>query len=248
MRAFGKPPSTRRRPTQPEGWVREFRDCLDSSQAGLAFSASFRVEWRRTNEEPPERFTADIACRLVRVLAEPVALGQSVLRPEATAQDINHQLRHRLPLQADGVEVTWAHVSLSVDEATRTTAQRITQARQELELDALARRQVLARVNFMYDEILRTPASARIYLLLEHHVRVGALPPDLDVDRVIREVQQWHPESKWVVTAQLLHAFIAKLTAADADDLLGTLRSLFLDYGEKELAEQLPTQATEAAG
>ncbi|MFF2185097.1 hypothetical protein [Streptomyces sp. NPDC058155] len=246
MKLFGRRPRLQTSPTEIPGWTAEFRDTLDSVHPGLGFVAQFRVEWRRPGPSLAGRMPAGEPCRAVRELAEATAAQHSVLRFEAAEQDINHDLSRRMPLRAIGAEVTWAQVLLSVDEGTHAHAERVFQARREMEIDALTQRQTLARINFMNDEILRTPGSARIYLMLENTVRLGTLPPGTDVDLLVREVQQWRPESQWVVVAQLLHTFLSKLSSADADELLSTVRSLFLYYGEKELAEQLPSETAEA--
>ncbi|GLF96980.1 hypothetical protein [Streptomyces yaizuensis] len=225
--------------------MQEFHDVVAGAEPGMGFTAHFRVEWRRPSTVTATRASAVEACGLVRALVEGVAAGCSVLRPAATEQDINGVLARKMPLRTDTAEVTWAQVSLTVDEQTRHAAHRLAQIRHEIELDALARKQTLARINFLYDEVLRDPAAARIYLMLEHSARIGDLPTDLDLDRVVREIQQWHPSSKWVVTAQLLHTFVEGLTTGDADDLLHTLHSLFTDYGEKELAARLPLRIAE---
>lgn len=223
------------------GWVQEFHDVLAGAEPGMEFTALFRVEWCRPSTAPATRAGAAEACLEIRKLAEELATQRSVLRLHTTEQDINHALARKMPLHTDTADVTWAQVSLTVDEQTQQAAHRLAQLRHEIELDALARKQTRARIQFLYDEVLRDPAAARIYLMLENSARIGDLPPDLDVDRVVREIQQWHPTSKWVVTAQLLHTFVEKLSAnGDADDLLRDLRFVFSDHGEKELAAQLP--------
>ncbi|MGW2046301.1 hypothetical protein ACWCPF_14115 [Streptomyces sp. NPDC001858] len=223
-------------------WIREFRDVLDSDEHGLAFNAVIRIEWRRHESEPCTTTAYEDVGRAVRGIAERLAADRSVLRAEATEQDINHELRSRLPRLIEGIEILQARVSLHVDEHTRTSAERMAQLRREETLAELARRQTTARIRFMQDEILRTPATARLYLMLEQTAHHGFLPPGVDADQIVRDVQQWHPEAKWVVVAQLLHTFLGNLTAQDGNDLLHTLRLLFLEYGEKELAEQLPAE------
>ncbi|MFF3373881.1 hypothetical protein ACFYXF_13200 [Streptomyces sp. NPDC002680] len=226
--------------TLRNAWVREFRDVLDSNEHGLAFNATIRVEWRRHESEPGRTTSYEDVGRAVRGVAEELAARRSVLRAEATEQDINHELRSRNPRLVEGIEILAAHVSLHVDEHTRTSAERMAQLRREETLAEIARRQTTARIRFMQDEILRTPATARLYLMLEQTAHHGFLPPGVDADQIVRDVQQWHPEAKWVVVAQLLHTFLSNLTPKDGNDLLHTLRLLFLEYGEKELAEQLP--------
>ncbi|MFD9374594.1 hypothetical protein ACFWBH_03475 [Streptomyces sp. NPDC059999] len=245
MSMFARRRSRRGSGDPSPGFIQEFHDVVAGAESGMGFTAHFRVEWRRPSAAPVVRASAAEVCGQVRALAEGVAAGHSVLRPAATEQDINGALARKMPLRTETAEVTWAQVSLTVDEQTRQAAHRLAHIHHEIELDALARKQTLARINFLYDEVLRDPAAARIYLMLEHSARIGDLPADLDLDRVVREIQQWHPTSKWVVTAQLLHTFTENLTTGDADDLLHTLHSLFTDYGEKELAARLPLQTAE---
>ncbi|MFJ3615431.1 hypothetical protein [Streptomyces hydrogenans] len=186
------------------------------------------------------------AGRTVRRLAEELASQRSVLRCEATEQDINHELRRLVPWRIDSIEILRAHVTLQADEHTRASAERMAQLRREETLDELARHQTAARIRFMQEEILRTPATARLYLMLEHTAPHGVLPPGVGADQIVRDVQQWHPQAQWVVVAQLLHTFLHKLTPKDTDDLLRTLRAVFLEYGEKELAEQLPIEQNQS--
>ncbi|MEU0102833.1 hypothetical protein [Streptomyces sp. NPDC006267] len=221
-----------------------FEDQVTSSQSGLDFTMAFRTEWRAPRSTPVPRLPSGEASRTVRVLAEQVAARHTVLRPAAAEQEINRLLARSLPLRTDELEVSWACVSVSVAVEVRTYAEQIAQARRELELDTLAQRQVQARMKFMHEEILRTPASARIYLMLENSARLGVLPPGLDVDGVVQEIQRWNPQSRWVVVAQLVHTFIDRLSEPDADALLVTLRSLFHDFGEPDLAAQVPAPAT----
>ncbi|MFD5842316.1 hypothetical protein [Streptomyces chartreusis] len=228
-------------------WVREFRDLLDSSDDELTFTATMRVEWCRPTDGPSTTTAYGDAGRQVRLLAQGMAKQRSVLRAEATEQDINYELRSRTPWQIEGIEILWAQVSLYVDDHTLSSAERMAQLRREAALEDLARQQTAARIRFMQDEVLRTPATARLYLMLEQNAQHGALPPGIDIDEIVRDVQQWHPQAQWVVVAQLVHTFLVNLTAEDRSDLLHTVRGMFEEYGEKELAEQLPATLREAS-
>lgn len=222
----------------------DFHDTLDSAEDGLGFTADFRLLWRPVGRAPANDLLASHASRLVRVLAEPIARAGNVLRPQAVEQDISDRLLHQLPLRDDAVLVPWARVIVSVDPGTACVAEQLLHERQQAGLAEHARHQAAARIAFMRSQILRDPASARIYLLLDNSAQHGVLPPGADIDELVREVQQWHPESRWVVIAQLLHTFIGKLTPADAEELLKTLRALFSDFDYGELAQQLPPPAT----
>lgn len=231
--------------TTQANWVREFHDLLDSNEPGLTFNATIRVKWRRQEGKLGYATAYEEAGRAVRNIAESLASQRSILRWEATEQDINHELRRLLPWCIDSVEILWARVTLHVDDHTRSIAEHIIQLRREETLEELTRRQISARIRFMQDEILRTPATARLYMLLEQTAHHGYLPPSVDVDQIVRDVQQWHPQARWVTVAQLLHTFLSKLTDKDAGDLLRILHALFLEYGEKELAQQLPKNPDE---
>jgi hypothetical protein len=222
----------------------DFHDTLNSAQDGLGFTADFRLLWRPSGRTAANDLLASHAGRLVRMLAEPIAGTGNVLRPQAVEQDISDRLLHQLPLRDDDVLVSWARVIVSVDPDTARVAEQLLRERQQARLAEHAQHQTEARMAFMRSQILRDPASARIYLLLDNSAQHGVLPPGAAVDELVREVQQWHPESRWVVIAQLLHTFLGKLTPGDAEELLKTLRALFTDFDQGELAQQLPPPAT----
>lgn len=224
----------------------DFQDLLDSAQEGLAFSVGFRIQWRPARKAPDSDLLEARAGRLVRMPAEALARSGSVLRPQALEQDVNDQLLGLLPLRGEDVLVFGARVAVSVDSATLRIGEQLAQAQLQADLDNLSRRQIAARMAFMRSQVLQDPASARIYLLVESSVRHGVLPPGADIDEIVRQVHQWHPQSRWVVTAQLLHAFVGGLTPADTDDLVNTLQSLFGMYGRHDLAEQLPAPEPKA--
>ncbi|MYS79482.1 hypothetical protein [Embleya scabrispora] len=121
--------------------------------------------------------------------------------------------------------------------------------RREYELDALARRQVRARAEFLNSEILANPASARLYTLLErsaeHWPRLGGLPAATDLTNLVREVQQWQPHARWVVVAQLLHDFVVGLSEDGRTEFLTILARAVHVYGDEERAQELFKAAEE---
>ncbi|MBD9731197.1 hypothetical protein IGX29_05070 [Streptomyces sp. H28] len=46
-----------------------------------------------------------------------------------------------------------------------------------------------AQAPFLQDEILRTPATARLYLALEQNAQHGALPLGTDINEIVRDAQ-----------------------------------------------------------
>ncbi|WP_423833660.1 hypothetical protein [Streptomyces manipurensis] len=117
------------------------------------------------------------------------------------------------------------------------------QLRLEYELDALARRQARARADFLRTEILADPASARLYTLLEryseHWPRLGGPPAGTSLPDLVREVQQWEPQARWVVVAQLLHDFVAGLTEEGRKELLTILAKAVKVHGDEKTAQAL---------
>ncbi|XIE80159.1 hypothetical protein AB6O49_23645 [Streptomyces sp. SBR177] len=115
--------------------------------------------------------------------------------------------------------------------------------RREYELDALARRQARARSDFLRTEILANPASARLYSLLERHTehwpRLGGPPADASLPDLVREVQEWQPQARWVAVAQLLHDFVAGLTEEGRKELLTILAKAVKVHGDEKTAQAL---------
>ncbi|WP_405365685.1 hypothetical protein [Kitasatospora sp. NBC_00039] len=248
-------------PAAPEAtWQYIFADRPASRDPVLCFTAQVRVTWRRLPDDVP----ADgphAAARLVRKVIGEVAGNCDVLRPEAAEQDISAALVAALPLTSYGLEVLDSRVQLTVDEATREAALRSERQRQdyardserlqqEYELDTLARRQARARADFLTAEILANPASARLYALLEHTMehgpRLGGPPAGTDLTDLVREVQQWQPQARWVAIAQLLHDFVAGLSEEGRKELLTILANAVRVYGEEPLAQRLTSAGGEA--
>ncbi|QLE71781.1 hypothetical protein FGW37_09325 [Streptomyces rectiverticillatus] len=119
----------------------------------------------------------------------------------------------------------------------------------EYELDALARRQARARADFLRTEILANPASARLYTLLEryteHWPRLGGPPAGTSLPDLVREVQQWQPQVRWVAVAQLLHDFVAGLTEEGRKELLTILAKAVQVHGDERTAQALIKAAGE---
>jgi hypothetical protein len=226
----------------------------------LPFTAKVCVTWRRHIGAalPAHPHTAP---RLVRAEIEKAARSCDVLRPEAAEQDITIAVREQLPLSADGVVVTDVQVRISLDGATQEAALRAERLRQEYrrqeerirrdyELDELARRQARARETFLREEILATPATARLYGLLEaaskQWSRLGGPPPGTDLGDLVREIRRWQPGQQWVTAAQLLHDFVDGLTEEGRKELLTILADAVRAFGDENTALRLALLSDEA--
>ncbi|MFG2848350.1 hypothetical protein ACGF12_35095 [Kitasatospora sp. NPDC048296] len=135
------------------------------------------------------------------------------------------------------------------DRRREEHAQEEDQLRREYELDTLARRQARARADFLRAEILADPASARLYTLLEryteHWPRLGGPPAGTSLPDLVREVQQWQPQTRWVVVAQLLHDFVAGLTEEGRKEFLTILAKAVKVHGDEKAAQALIKAASE---
>ncbi|WP_189822683.1 hypothetical protein [Streptomyces finlayi] len=158
---------------------------------------------------------------------------------------------HTAALQAERLrqeharEETRRHQENIRDEARRRDEHAAEEARlrREYELDSLARRQARAREDFLRREILASPASARLYTLLERSAdywpRLGGPPAGTDLSSLVREVQQWHPQESWVTVAQLLHDFVLGLSLEGRKEFLTILANAVHVHGDEKRAQLL---------
>ncbi|WP_018547280.1 hypothetical protein [Streptomyces sp. LaPpAH-108] len=229
-------PSRRRTPS-----VHAFTDVCESRDAGLAFEVSARVEWRWSRRGPAPADAPLIAGQLARQLVEKTLGEWSVLRPHAAEQDLAAVLRDAVPLGGD-VTVTGVTAALHADAPVVAAARRKQQTRHACELDELERRQARARMEFLRDELLADPSSARLYTLLPPSPRLGGPLPGTDpaeLDELVRQVHRWHPESRWVVIAQVLQVYGERITEAAVQDHLKILRAMLAARGHHDLAAQV---------
>ncbi|WP_326755240.1 hypothetical protein OH738_09945 [Streptomyces hirsutus] len=176
---------------------------------------------------------------MARQIIQKELAGACVLRLHAAEQDLAAALHDELPLRNDDVTVLAVTVSLRVEEHVVDAARQRQRARHELELDEMDRRQARARMEFLRNELLADPSSARLYSLLHLSPRLGGPPPGSDPDELVRQIHQWHPESRWVLVAQTLQTFLDRLTDDNAQDLLKILRSAVEALGYRQLAADL---------
>ncbi|MEU4579446.1 hypothetical protein [Nonomuraea sp. NPDC023979] len=157
----------------------------------------------------------------------------------AAEEDIEAALRIKLPIVADGIEVFGAHVSLSVDQDTIDAAMQLERLLREHELDDLARRQAKGRADFLREEILKDPASAQIYAMFELSPRIGGPSANINLDRLVQQVNEWHPESRWIAVAQILHDFLSNLSEGGRKDLLNIVQHALSLLGTPEQVARL---------
>lgn len=221
-------------------WTYQFREHLPSRDEHLAFGATVRLDWSVEDTHRAAGTSNLIAARHVRRIVEKAAVDASVLRISAAEQDISFSLANNLPCSADGVRVHRAQITLHVDEDTLETARRLERVRQEKVLDSLHQDRLRARIGFMRTEALRDPAAARLYWLLEHPNHPNPQEQAKALEELVQQVSLWDKEDRWVIIAKLLHRFIERLPESRRDRLVDQLGKIFVEYGQGDLAEQLP--------
>jgi hypothetical protein len=234
--------STRRNlPSEPtsQTWTSVFDDRPGSRDAGLSFDAVIRAEWRHSPQGPINPDARHAASRAARLLVEKQLSSESVLRVAAAEQELAAALHDQLPFLRDGFELLRIRVTLRVDDHTAEGARLKERARHEFELDEMDRRQARARMEFLRNELLANPSAARLYTLIQHSPRLGGPPERSDPEELVRQIHQWHPDSRWVLVARTLHTFVSKLTEDNARDFLRILGSAMTTLGHRQLAEEI---------
>ncbi|MET7696411.1 hypothetical protein [Streptomyces sp. NPDC005485] len=220
-------------------WTSIFHDRPESRDTGLSFDASLRVEWRHSPHGPTNPDARHAASRAARLLVEKHLASESVLRVAAAEQELSVALRDQLPFHREGVELLSVSMTLRVDDDAVEGARLMERARHEFELDEMDRRQARARVEFLRNELLADPSAARLYTLVQHSARLGGPADGSDPEELVRQIHQWHPDSRWVLVARTLHTFIDKLTEDNTRDFLKILRSAMTTLGHQQLAEKI---------
>jgi hypothetical protein len=175
---------------------------------------------------------------------EESANNANVLRVRAAEQDVASALRDQLPVRRNGVELVRVDVTLSVDEETTEAAKRLERIRHEYELDELARRQAKARADFLRDVMLADPASADLYTMLELPPRLGGPTTPDGLEELVRKVKQWHPQSRWVLIAQILYEFLDGLSESGRKDLINIIHGALAILGTAEQAAKFESAVT----
>lgn len=239
MRLF-KRPRRDRGATPGASFIYSFYDQLDSKDSGWTFAAHIRLSWSHGEPWSAPGVSHLLAAQRVREIAEREATKVSVLRPDAAQQDVNCALAATFPAMAGSISINYARASLSVDDQTLQSVQRWKQEQEEFELQRLRQERLSAQMRFMRDEVLRDPAAARVYWLVENISSSDVLSQQGQLDDLVRQVNLWQPENRWTVVAQLLHEFIGQLSSSSRQDqFLRLLAGVFHEFGGTELAERL---------
>lgn len=215
-------------------WLDSFSDRV-SGQDGFSFDGEYHVAVRGADAGSPCRQRT--ACAIVRAIAEPTLARCDVLRPWAAEQDVSVHLSRSLPRRGAGVVVTAARILVKVDSETTAAATRLANARQQAKADAAERDRLRAAMSFLEKEVVRDPASVRLYLLAKKIDRGADIPGgDIkELESLAKEVRQWRSTNTWVATANILHDHFDRLPHREIQVLISTLRDSIRDHENLDL-------------
>jgi hypothetical protein len=176
------------------------------------------------------------AAAWARSEVETVTRKWDVLHRSAAQHAVNEHLSGLLPRTVAGAMVGSAIAALSVSADDTRAAHELYQARREARLDELVRRQTAATLRFLREECFNNPASARLFLMINTHARLGVFPNAEQADDIVAEVTRWHPDALWVQIATTLQATLMSLTPDQIDELLRVLSAALHSTGHPDEA------------
>lgn len=197
------------------GTVQDRLPCAD----GFSFDAEVNYVWkfRGRLDDETTGLEAVVRSHILHWLGELTRSG-SVLRSEMIESKVNSEFRHALPVFVESATVMAARAVLRVDQESEEIARELDLAYVRERREAVDRRRAKERVEFFRSEILKDPASARLYLLLESPITAGVINRQDEVERLVDAVAAWHPYNQWVHLTALLREFFADqpITAVEA--------------------------------
>jgi len=221
-------------------WLGPFSDRIPDRD-GFSFGVEYHVAVPGTDAGSP--YENQIACAIVRTIVEPALARCDVLRPWAAEHDVGVDLSRSLPKRGAEAVVAAARVAVHVDAEITAAATRLANARQQAKADAADRDRLRARMSFIEKDVLRDPASIRLYLLAEKFER-GKEIPGVDIkelDSLAEEVRRWSSANTWVATAKILHDHFERLPHRDVQALISTLRDSIRDHENLDLLSRFDT-------
>lgn len=232
-------------PTVPE-WVRSRADvevcgvvedrlpCAD----GFSYDAEVRYRWRFPSRPSGEQAGMESDVRsFVLARVGDLARAGSVLRSGMVESTVNAVLRNVLPARVGTATVMAAHVHLTTDAQSQALAQELDLAILNAWRESVERKRAKHRVEFFRDEILKDPASARLYLLLASPMTAGVLSRQEEVERLVEAVVAWHPDRRSIQLNGLLQELFANQSAVVVEEFLEDFR-VILRRHRQDLVEQ----------
>ncbi|MFI6302276.1 hypothetical protein ACIBCH_10420 [Amycolatopsis thailandensis] len=221
------------------------RDYYPSADKGIGFKVALTVRARvstRRGQLPPNPL--DLVVPAADRIIRPAAAGVSALRCNYLQHTIASELAELTSLSTKRVRISDVYARVTLDDDAAEQARDAQRMRHDLELDELARQQARARAQFIRDECLADPATARIYTLLEKSSRLGELAGVLDRGDLVAEVAQWHEQARPVLITQAIIDFFGRLTPGQSYEIVDRFIAMVRGFGATKLADQLQSANT----
>ncbi|RJQ84680.1 hypothetical protein [Amycolatopsis panacis] len=215
-------------------------DHYPSVDDDVAFKVTLTVRARvrsRRGQSPPDPL--DLIVPAADKVIRPAARRIGGLRCGYLQHRVAGELAELTSKSTKDARISDVYCRVKLDEETAARAREVQRMRHELELDELARQQARARAQFIRDECLADPATARVYTLLERSPRLGELAGVLDGDDLVAQLAQWHEPAMPVLIAQAVIGLLGRLTPKQSYDIVDNFIGVVRGYGAPEVADQL---------
>jgi len=212
------------------------KDALPSAD-GFVFDAELEYTWQIPGELEAAAMGLEPAVQLL-ILGEAERLtgDTSVLRSNVAESRLNSELHRLMPARAGVATITGARARLTVNAASEDAARELILTQARTRREEADRNRARERVEFFRNEILKDPASARLYLLLESPMTSGTATTQAEIDRLVEEVAAWHPTNRWIQVTALLRELFDNQPATAREALVRDFRELLSLHQRDDLA------------
>jgi hypothetical protein len=215
-----------------------YQDALPSSLPDAYFTVDVRITVDTYLAEGLDP-VADAVLKLEQILRKAVS-HMSVLRRDVAQRALNSLVAQSIPLALDDdATLSGVIAVLAVEEDSLNFAREFEALRREAHLDEMGRRQMRAAMNFVRDECLVDPASARLFLMLNHSSRLGSFPSAERADDLIEELSLWRPDQGWIRLAKAIQDIVKKLSPSQIDEIVMLLQTVLKAGGHHQVAASL---------
>ncbi|MEU4643010.1 hypothetical protein [Micromonospora sp. NPDC023814] len=132
---------------------------------------------------------------------------------------------------------------VSVDPACRESALRLESLMRQECFDSLVRQQAKARVEFVRNEVLSDPATARLYLLLSADALGGKGVQKEALEGLLEEASWWTPQNRWLVIARMVHKYVAGMSSEKSAELVKAFSVAAEALGDLDFAQRIREEA-----
>ncbi|MEV1318395.1 hypothetical protein AB0J14_20200 [Micromonospora arborensis] len=180
----------------------------------------------------------EYAARYVRLAAEPIARKFGLLRANAAEQELAHVLRVRLPFKIGSTKIVQAQYSLRVESEDQESARRRLALLDRKFLESLERERIRAEISFVREVVMKDPANAEIYKILQLSKGVQAVH-GTPYDQLAKLCAEWSPEGRWVLIARIIHEFLRELRPEAKEDFVAILQACLEASGRQDLVREV---------